>query len=456
MSLKVTRSLSNARLFTSFSILVFVPAVMWIVMVMRIHHTDFHEPIDQKQQITLRRNLSVIPQISSDKKYGEVKAVTLSASQLSREDGNMATSGHRISETPTPPSSTDQALVQGSRKGDTDNENDDALYKTKTGKKSTIEEHEDGEHSDGDKTGSSRHKKRHSHRSASKKEGHRGKSHKKKGREAHNTPSGAAHYEDENHGHEDDAAHTTKSEHASPDKTVWPAPASKQVPSSVIAPDEDEGEPWPMYRIDTDYSSSPPINTPRSAQNSSQHPRWPWPGVGWNPYLSINDEAFSKTFKFYLYDEGPFDMREADKCWRKSRSIAPPDANNSMEELDSALRLNQREYFTELFLLPTLRQHTMRTLDKAEAKLFIIGYANPMARYAGEECVNEQYGKSPDEWDGRVAKALLDDAFFLRNKGRDFLFMHSLFKVDMSKALKEVLDSGPMIATFDRYVVVLL
>ncbi len=201
-----------------------------------------------------------------------------------------------------------------------------------------------------------------------------------------------------------------------------------------------EAEPWPMYRIDTKTSASQTI-----------HERWPWPGVGWNPDLSIENSDFANEFKFYMYDDGPFDMRDADRCWRKSREIAPPEAKDSMEELDSSLRVNQREYFTELFLLPTLREHKMRTMDKSQAKLFIIGYANPMARLAGKDCVTRDYGSSPDEWDGRVAKALRDDEYFVRNSGRDFLFLHSLFKVEMSKTLKEVLDSGPIIATFDRY-----
>ena len=45
----------------------------------------------------------------------------------------------------------------------------------------------------------------------------------------------------------------------------------------------------------------------------------PWPGAGWNGYKGpgLEDEKFKKI-KFYLYDDGPNDMRAAEACMRVS------------------------------------------------------------------------------------------------------------------------------------------
>jgi len=172
--------------------------------------------------------------------------------------------------------------------------------------------------------------------------------------------------------------------------------------------------------------------------------------VGWRRGLGTEDPAFAEGFKFYMFDDGPFNMEDADRCMRKYRGAPPPDAPNAMDAIDRALRVNEREYLTELFLLPALRAHPMRTLVKKEAQLFVIGYANALARYA-KSCRTVAYGQSDDEWDNKVGHALEMDAFFKKNGGRDFLFLNSRYKTDMSQPLHTLLDSGPIVATFDRF-----
>ena len=52
---------------------------------------------------------------------------------------------------------------------------------------------------------------------------------------------------------------------------------------------------WPFYKISEDEGGM----------------GWPWPAVGWRG-LTLEDEAFNRDFKFFLLDEGPFDMRPAE------------------------------------------------------------------------------------------------------------------------------------------------
>lgn len=95
-----------------------------------------------------------------------------------------------------------------------------------------------------------------------------------------------------------------------------------------------------------------------------------------------------------------------------------------MQKIDHVMRVNEREYFTEFFLLPALRDHPQRTKVKSEASLYIIGWSNMLARYA-KPCKTEAYGDTEDEWDDKIADFLLGDGTFKKNKGRDFLFLHS-------------------------------
>lgn len=44
-------------------------------------------------------------------------------------------------------------------------------------------------------------------------------------------------------------------------------------------------------------------------------------------------------------------------------------------KIDSKLRIGDREHLIELFLLPALRKHPQRTMDRDEANLFVIAYS---------------------------------------------------------------------------------
>lgn len=202
--------------------------------------------------------------------------------------------------------------------------------------------------------------------------------------------------------------------------------------SAVRGSKAGQGEvPWPFYKIGDDMDSG--------------EGRWPWPGVGWKEKLSVDDDDFMSTFKFYLYDEGPMNLEDAIKCFHKHREL-----DQDLGNIDSVMRVNEREYFTEFFILPALKNHPQRTLVKSEASLFIVGWSNMLARYANP-CKTEAYGDTEDEWDDKVASLLEEDAAFKKKDGRNFLFLNSRYKQEMSKKLKSVLDSGPIIATFDRF-----
>jgi hypothetical protein len=57
------------------------------------------------------------------------------------------------------------------------------------------------------------------------------------------------------------------------------------------------------------------------AWNSLESPtrNRPWPGAGWNGYKGPGlEDVMFKNIKFYLYDDGPNDMRAAEACMRVS------------------------------------------------------------------------------------------------------------------------------------------
>lgn len=132
-----------------------------------------------------------------------------------------------------------------------------------------------------------------------------------------------------------------------------------------------------------------------------------------------------------------------------------PGAADNLQELDEHVRINQREYLTELFLLPAFRTHPMRTMDKAEASVFVIGYAHGMARMASQSPGCEAYGVKNEGdqrlWEDQVRDVFARDEYFKRNGGKDFIFLHSRYKWDVSSNYNRMLNGGPVITTFDRY-----
>ena len=132
-----------------------------------------------------------------------------------------------------------------------------------------------------------------------------------------------------------------------------------------------------------------------------------------------------------------------------------PGAGDNLEDLDVHVRINQREYLTELFMLPAFRDHPMRTMDKAEASVFVIGYAHGMARMASQSPGCEAYGVKNEAdqrlWEDRVRDLFAGDEYFKRYGGKDFIFLHSRYKWDVSPNYNRMLNQGPVITTFDRY-----
>lgn len=125
----------------------------------------------------------------------------------------------------------------------------------------------------------------------------------------------------------------------------------------------DEDASWPLYDVNVNERSGKPMD---------------WPGVGWNKGKETGSESLLKKFKFYLYEDGPFDMRKAEKCMRAHKNLP----STGFGELDEHLRLEEREHLPELFLLPALRAHPMRTDNKDHADLFIIGFSHSLAGMA--------------------------------------------------------------------------
>ena len=223
---------------------------------------------------------------------------------------------------------------------------------------------------------------------------------------------------------------------------------NKEVPDDIYPPGGDPEFPAFLVKHGDGAGSLPRQKGERPA----------WPAAGWNGYdgPGLDDPNFTKV-KFYLYDEGPTNMRAAEECMRRHFRLPKRNSSDPFGKLDQRLKVNAREYLLELFLLPALRKHPMRTMVKAEATLFVIGYAHNLAKLAAVSGGCRAYNvSSPRDlylWENRVADVLSRDENFKRNAGKDHIFIQAIFKPGVSKRYLSLLQDGPIIATCDRYFV---
>lgn len=186
-------------------------------------------------------------------------------------------------------------------------------------------------------------------------------------------------------------------------------------------------QPWPMYRL-TDSSLG-------------IRPRFPW-GSG----KGLDEEGFKNGFRFYLYDEGPFNMSGAEDCFRAKWKLPPRGSKEPFEGLDSKMSHENRMYLLELFLWQSIRDHPMRTRDPSEAGLFIIGYTPIMLDWSSP-CA-EVGDKTTREKE--IHAELVKSPHFKRKSGADHLFLWTRYNLKPDKALRGLLDSGPIVAVLER------
>ncbi len=98
---------------------------------------------------------------------------------------------------------------------------------------------------------------------------------------------------------------------------------------------ENEPDPWPFYRVMKD----------------DQGKRREWPGTGWNSLnMSMDDPVFKRDFRFYMYDEGPFNTTLHEQCYKSRVKMAA-----NMSDIDFRIPSFKRMYFTEPALWPAFR-----------------------------------------------------------------------------------------------------
>lgn len=185
--------------------------------------------------------------------------------------------------------------------------------------------------------------------------------------------------------------------------------------------------PWPMYRL-TDGSLG-------------IRPRFPWGSTS-----GLNDEGFQRGFRFYLYEEGPFNMTDYEDCFRAKWRLPPRGSSTPFQGLDSKMSHENRMYLLEIFLWQSIKNHPMRTTDPEKAGLFIIGYA-PILIDWSQPC--EAGGDKPTR-ERQIHDALKSSKYFQRKGGSDHLFFWTRYNLKPDKTLRQLLDSGPIVAVLER------
>jgi hypothetical protein len=75
--------------------------------------------------------------------------------------------------------------------------------------------------------------------------------------------------------------------------------------------------------------------------------------------------------RFYLLEEGPFEMKGIEGCFEAKRHVSSREGHGG---IDAMIKVGEREHLNALYLLPALRKHPLRTLERHEADLFVIAY----------------------------------------------------------------------------------
>lgn len=185
--------------------------------------------------------------------------------------------------------------------------------------------------------------------------------------------------------------------------------------------------PWPMYRL-TDGSLG-------------IRPRFPWGSTS-----GLDDEGFKQGFRFYLYEDGPFNMTDFEDCFRAKWKLPPRGSRLPFQGLDSKMSHENRMYLLEIFLWQSIRDHPMRTTDPEKAGLFIIGYA-PILLDWSQPC--EAGGDKPSR-ERQIHDALKSSRYFQRKNGSDHLFFWTRYNLKPDRTLRQLLDSGPIVAVLER------
>jgi hypothetical protein len=176
---------------------------------------------------------------------------------------------------------------------------------------------------------------------------------------------------------------------------------------------------WPLYKV-TD------MLRPTPGQLGA---KW-YPGYkvlndtyDWGKGKGLEDADFKKI-KFYMYDDGVFDMRRAEACFTKMNHLPPTDQPGWFENLDQRMSIIYREYFPDVTLIHAFRDHPMRTRNPEEASLFVIGFSAAYA-YHSHICPLMQEHMNMTAyyayWQNAVADALNSSVWFQRNGGRDHI-----------------------------------
>lgn len=185
--------------------------------------------------------------------------------------------------------------------------------------------------------------------------------------------------------------------------------------------------PWPMYRL-TDGSLG-------------IRPRFPWGSTS-----GLDDEGFRQGFRFYLYEDGPFNMTDFEDCFRAKWKLPARGSRLPFEGLDSKMSHENRMYLLEIFLWQSIRDHPMRTTDPEKAGLFIIGYA-PILLDWSQPC---EAGGDKQSRERQIHDALTSSRYFQRKNGSDHLFFWTRYNLKPDRMLRQLLDSGPIVAVLER------
>ncbi len=90
-----------------------------------------------------------------------------------------------------------------------------------------------------------------------------------------------------------------------------------------------EGRPWPMYRVADD--------------SLGVHADFPW-----GSRSGLDDPEFTDKFRFFLYEEGPFNMSDSEDCFRQKWGLPPRGSERPFEGLDMKMSHENRMYLLEV------------------------------------------------------------------------------------------------------------
>uniref|UniRef100_A0A7S1DZW8 Exostosin GT47 domain-containing protein n=1 Tax=Hemiselmis andersenii TaxID=464988 RepID=A0A7S1DZW8_HEMAN len=139
-------------------------------------------------------------------------------------------------------------------------------------------------------------------------------------------------------------------------------------------------------------------------------------------------------------------MSDAEDCFRAKWKLPKRGSPRPFEGLDSKMSHENRMYLLELFLWQSVRDHLLRTSNPSEATVFVIGYTPIMLDWS-QPCprVGDVGARQR-----AIHDALTGSKWFRRRNGTDHVFLWTRYNLKPDKALRSLLDSGPMVAVLER------